>query len=412
MQDQKDQGNGPSLLLCDRSNPRQCDEVHPICGNCSRRFVGITSCDYVQPSRKRTSLASSLVSTTSSDSPCLSSTYYRPLATSLTVPYRPFAISSSSNSRALELRLMHHYTQSTCSHRSTMDSLPSIQYCVWEVDIPQMAFSSDVILDALLSISALRLLSLTPKDPEMAYASRFYFLRALNKHRKGLMRSTATSMETLLVTAILIIHHSWLASHTIADADNQLGLDTFRLCEGTRVMAQNAPEIVQRKFGPTLGLHQTQQTTGKVVHKNFLDSALKDLSDHQAKMDVLVISSEDRSAYKEATQELHRRYVLLALGTIEMAILETEIVTICHHLPTRFLQLVEQHDPMAQSLLARNIALLSLFPDSPAWWIHGTIVSKISIQAVRSIGGSVGPEWQWAMEWPLRVIRQEVKLDM
>jgi hypothetical protein len=81
---------------------------------------------------------------------------------------------------------------------------------MWELDIPQIAWSSEAVLTALLGISALNLFSLNPQDTELAYASKVYYERALNLQRIGVSHLEKQNASTLTVAAILIVHHSWL----------------------------------------------------------------------------------------------------------------------------------------------------------------------------------------------------------
>jgi hypothetical protein len=139
----------PTSLKTNLINIPKCDERHPLCGNCARRFKGLKCCDFdpfVETTKEGKSTASSR-----KGSPALC-----PMLPSITNH-------ASDGSRVLELRLMHHYTTTTCGHMPGSQS--SMKKLIWSVDIPQLAFHSDLVLSALLGISALhrnQLFSLFP----------------------------------------------------------------------------------------------------------------------------------------------------------------------------------------------------------------------------------------------------------
>jgi hypothetical protein len=89
-----------------------------------------------------------------------------------------------------------------------------LAHSIWEFDIPQIAFSSDIVLNALFAITALHLQGVSPDDPVLARASLSYLDNAVTKHQAALARVDEQSAESLLAAAILIAHHTWLVAHS------------------------------------------------------------------------------------------------------------------------------------------------------------------------------------------------------
>ncbi|KAJ5904273.1 hypothetical protein N7504_006656 [Penicillium tannophilum] len=95
-----------------RSRKIKCDERHPSCLNCIKKGL---RCDFIQ----------------TVESP----------------------ITTSPHSETLKLELLHHFTISTAL---TLSPDPQIRD-LWRVVIPQMAFTTDYLLDGILALAALHI---------------------------------------------------------------------------------------------------------------------------------------------------------------------------------------------------------------------------------------------------------------
>jgi len=148
-----------------------------------------------------------------------------------------------------------------------------------------------------------------------------------------------------------------------------------------------------------------------LLYPNFLANALEDMDIllHTLTTAMGMIELEEIDAYEKAADAVVSNVYLVpqAYGSITT---ETEIITLLHKVPQRFRDLLESKDPLALCILARNFALLSLMEDSAAWWIHGAGQRKVPLKAVRGLRALLPPEYQWAMEWPMRVISKEISL--
>jgi hypothetical protein len=97
---------------------------------------------------------------------------------------------------------------------------------MWEVDIPQIAFSSDIVLNALFAISAMHLLASNPDDQTLVRASRLYLDKAVQKHRFAIDKVDPETAEPLLVSAVLVSDSSkfrsnvgYIATLTLVSSD-------------------------------------------------------------------------------------------------------------------------------------------------------------------------------------------------
>ena len=134
---------------------RQCNEVHPVCGNCQRHQV---PCIYDH--RDSDGIVPELHkhSDLSDDGQNMRDTV------SLDLP-------ESRDRRLLELKLLHHYNTKTSE---TLLGAPNSD--VWTVTLPKMAFqaNNDALLHAMYAISALHLTLTDPSDRQAVTAHHTY----------------------------------------------------------------------------------------------------------------------------------------------------------------------------------------------------------------------------------------------
>jgi len=80
--------------------------------------------------------------------------------------------------------------------------------------------------------------------------------------------------------------------------------------------------------------------------------------------------------------------------------------------PQLFVEHLEENKPIAMAMMARDIALLDILPDTSAWWIHGAGQCKMSSTTVEGVCGLMPPEYLWMMHWPLKIISGEINLEV
>jgi hypothetical protein len=292
--------------------------------------------------------------------------------------------------------------------------VPILCHPMWEISIPQMAFSSPIVLDALLGISALHLLALQPGDHSLALASKSYFNKALTKQRDSVSSLHAGNAEALLVAAVLIAHHTWLTTHIIeyderTNVRYNMTLQTYAMCQGIQsLMRRASPWLENYTFAPEDVNRVLDDATR---NKGFMKLALKDMASLSVCFRNEIVPLGDSDAYDKAASEVISHYSLLMAESFDTIRIEQAVVTILHRMPVRYVELLEAEDPIAMALLARNLSLLSYLEDSKAWWIHGAGDQKVPNKAVNSIRELMPTEWLWTMTFPMNIISKEIKLD-
>ena len=302
---------------------------------------------------------------------------------------------------------MHHYTTSTC--RELPDGRSRKANYVWSIDIPKLAFQSDLVLSALLGIAALHHWALTPDDPQLSLAAGYYFDRAIKLHRKALSDVDRESAESVLATAILITHHTWLAAHSnTCNAPYELHLQTYYMARGIQALfEQMCPWLSGSGYLWYIDRTPAIDTEEVACVDPFLLGCQADLAKLAETFNEKEVTPTDKRVYEKTVTELTSMCTAICNGESQVQ-LQRGVATMPLRLPEQFLELVERRDPRALLLLARNLSLLKVI--EPVWWLHGTgssqKVAEISVSGIAEMLPSV---WAWAMEWPFKVLSGELR---
>ncbi len=293
---------------------------------------------------------------------------------------------------------MYHYTKSV--HADLPDHGNMLCRGMWDLDIPQAAFGSDLIMSALLAISALHLRNLTPDDPDLAYAAGHYFGQAVRRYRPALAHITEPLAEPVIMTAMLIGFYTWLVSWTPSPGTPYvLPLQSLYLIRGVfDILLEVGGWIKSTNLGwlyeqpPVEDIHDPPTTPFLLSYHLDKERFMKTFDDS--------ISPEDKGVYIAAVNYITSICNAIMRGA-SGTLLRQKIAYMVTALPSRFLNLLAQKDPRAMALIARDLSLLKLVEWS--WWLHGPQSMNVEEYHVRGICELMPIEWLWAMDWPLRV---------
>ncbi|KAK0107337.1 hypothetical protein ONS95_004029 [Cadophora gregata] len=216
--------------------------------------------------------------------------------------------------------------------------------------------------------------------------------------------------EPMILAAVLLAHYNWLASCSDGNPHPQkLEVETYNMCKGIMNLAHESGPCLERYSAiPDVVV---ELPPGSLLDQNFMDLASEDMEILLRSLHYRKIHQESKDACQKFADEIMQIYTLIASGSKDNAGLEQMIVTVLHRVPDRFVQLLELGDPTALALLARNIMCLDLLDDSSAWWVHGAGDSRVPPKAVNGFCSTIPIEYRWAMDFPLRVIAKEVKIN-
>lgn len=205
---------------------------------------------------------------------------------------------------------MHHYTSTTCGHMPGSQS--STKNPIWSVDIPQLAFHSDLVLSAVLGISALHLSALDPGDQKVALAAQHYFGRAVSQHRLALGNVGEHGAEAILATAILICHHTWLASNSTPVQEQEqeqepyvLPLQTYYMARGIQVLFDQMWPSLKGSGYLWYAEQEAGMNDGMPSHFDpFLMGMQQDLDSLSKTFDAPDVSPEAKEVYEKTVMEI------------------------------------------------------------------------------------------------------------
>jgi len=293
---------------------------------------------------------------------------------------------------------MYHYTKNV--HTDLPDHGNMLCRGMWDLDIPQAAFGSDLVMSALLAISALHLRTLSPDDPDLTYAAGHYFGQAVRKYRPALAHITESLAEPVIMTAMIVGFYTWLVSYTPnPGTPYTLPLQSFYLIRGVfEILMEVGPWIKSTNLKwlfeqpPVEDINASATTPFLVAYHLDRERFMKTVDDS--------VSPEDKGVYIAGINYITSICNALMKGAPDV-LLRQKIAYMVPALPPRFLTLLSQKDPRAMALVARDISLLKLVEWS--WWLHGPKNVNVEEYHVRGICELMPIEWLWAIDWPLRV---------
>ncbi len=328
--------------------------------------------------------------------------------------------------RELELRLLHHfitivtYTFPACNEQRYRD--------LWTIDAVRSGFQHAFLFNAILAISALHLLSDirsmtyfyardedqvavgrvtktlsitdTDKGRDLARAHRLYLNTAIRQQREAISNLSSSNADAVFMASLLLSYQSLrLIPDQSTSPSYSPPIQWLKMSKAVATIIEAARPMVQNDSMIALILAYTTEPDFKdemamfnpLYRKPF--EALLDWSQCPEPC----LDLEIRNAYEKT---------LAYVGGVYRALLNKEaprtmirrIVCLGVLAPVRYIELLEQGRPRALAILAHHLALSQAIEEH--WWFHG-----VADRVVNGIQSILPAEWQWAMEWPLSMIR-------
>jgi hypothetical protein len=251
---------------------------------------------------------------------------------------------------------------------------------------------------------------MNPEDKTLALASGRYLDKALKQHRAAVEVMDSQNAEVLIITAVLIAHHSWLSSSTRSYQEPYRNdMSTYRMCQGINALvAKAAPWLLMTRLDSSVSICNQ---IDYLLFPHFIQSAQKDMDILLQELEDESASQEVKEAYAQAAEVLMATYSRIAHGSFGNPPIEQDILSFLQRAPELFIERLEENDPIAMAMMARGIALLGILPDSSAWWVHGAGQCKTANTVVRGVCGLMPSEFLWMMDWPLKIVSGEITLE-
>jgi hypothetical protein len=301
---------------------------------------------------------------------------------------------------------MHHYTAVVSP---TMPSCNGAPAEAWQHTIPQLSFSSEIVLNPLLALSALHLHAHSPSDAMVGVALQRYFGRSLAHHRHALSDTASqASSEQLWLSAVVLCHMCWLLEHQSRPARvYELPVQAFKLLEGVGILFtqknvqgygwqgdENLPQVMPDEELPMTSRLQLYEIE-------------EDLECLFRKVHVSAMPDAERNIYMEARDYVLYHYRAFYSG-VDATTLQRFIAYMAVRCQAGYRDMLQSHDPLAMALMARMLVMLNEI--DYAWWANGRGEYEVVEQDVRGICQLMPENLRWTMDWPCKVLEREILL--
>ncbi|KAM3074837.1 hypothetical protein ACMFMG_008250 [Clarireedia jacksonii] len=303
---------------------------------------------------------------------------------------------SQAHDRALELRLMHHYTAITAQTLSNNSS----QQVAWSVDIPAIAYDCPYLMDAILAVSALHLRSVHPNDQSLVRASHGYMASALAQYSSLLNKGVSEqNAEALFSTAALVAFQASASRRFENSVENGtennyvLPLAWFHSFQGVKTVVITSWQWLRNS-----------QRIFPII--NGQPPLILDLDPERRSYFAFLLEGMDTGNDSSLDADTRRAYEH-AVGMLNWAQRKPERARILGFAATvsrRFIELMGQKDPRTLVILACFFAMTRIVDD--IWWLQG--VARKEVMGILSL---LPEEWWPKMEWPLRIVHHEGEID-
>lgn len=411
---------------CQRCKARKvkCDEIHPVCTNCSRHAV---KCEYGDPF-VRASNGSDNLSSLSND---------RALSSSAPSPHGPDSpytdledidhAFTPDERRLLELRLLYYFTTVVVN---TFSNGPFRQ--VWSVDSPRLGFEHPFLLNAIFAISSLHMVCNVGETPRIysddekidvvakainrpkfslgnvdhAKVHRIYLNLAIRTQREAVSCLNPHNADAVFLASVLL---SYQALRLLPDSSSPNvylpPTQWLRMSNAIASVIRATSPLVQE--GSVVDMVRTTQ-----LEPDFRDQAAIFNPQHRKPFEALLDWSSNPEPDLDVDTQTTYEKTLAYIGGVWQAILNKEapdalfrrFASLGILVPAQFAAFLEQGRPRALAILAHHFAMAKAADEH--WWLHS--VADREVNGIRSV---LPAEWQWAMEWPLSLLRQGISIS-
>lgn len=375
----------------------QCDEVHPICGNCLRHTG---QCVY---DRSKTS-------TSDPSSSNLVDRTVRPSESGSILKIEPRAreIPQERERNLLELKLLHRWMSDTSTTFTVYSNNIEEQRYWWTVASTQKAFEHAALLDFIFAFTALHWSKLEPGNREVADAHRKYMDLALSGHREDVAHLCKKNADAVCLTSGLV-RASILSECSTRELEPytppSVWLETTQV--SGQIWVSSWDWIKDDEASVSGALFKATPA--------LLDPALMFHANNRRGLGHLLRSNIEDDATELANPEIVIAYetTLSYIGGIKRAVAAEQpkvdifkrMISFPMWINRKFTPLVDQQQPRALVVLCHYFALLTIFKD--IWWI-----GDMGEREIRVIEKILPQRWLSLMAWPLRVLEEPLTLTL
>lgn len=386
-----------------KSRRVKCDEVRPVCGNCTRLKM---ACSWPPTASNHTTPETSAAASYVSHWPKWPATDNLFALDDVDDDAAGITLPESRARRLMEHRLMHNYYLNA-AHAFPVAPEQSWRK-LWSEHMPAIALSHDNVLYAIMASSATRLLRDAPGDKDLFDARQAYFISSLHAQRHEVANLTVQNAEPVCFGALLISMTSFAMLKERCLDPYQPPMEWLRAGRGAgAVIWQSVQTIISEAREADYPALMTVATAYPYFGKDqsYFDADMRLnflglLTQHLPSGDDWD-DNETREAYEKT---------LSYVGSIQKGVNSGEpayattrrLQTFALVVPPAFITLLGLQRPRALVIMAHFWATVSQVHG--VWWlgesdaISQESTAKREIAAIKKV---LPPEWMTAMVWPL-----------
>lgn len=419
---------------CQRCKVRRvkCDEVRPICTSCARHSV---TCEYrpiaslANASPSRPPIAARKTKFNNQPPPSAGQ------AASEEEVEGPEAAFGPNQRRLLELRLLHLFITTVVYTFPSSHTQAGVE--VWSVGGVRLAFEHPFLLNAILALAALHvasepdngaasasaqgdrtghpghlvtsiagLTSLSYDFADYTKVHEVYLNLVIGQQRDAVANINSGNANAIFLSTILLQYQAFRNSpgrqeRTVYSPP----LQWLRMAKAITSVAQTARPLIAKDS--VMDFMAQQQNEPNLLDAQAIFSSNNYLGNAVFEA-LLDFERYPEPSLDEDTKHLYER-MMGFIGGCWRGILRQEesrvtirrILALGPLCPARFIEFLEQRRPRALAILAHHFAMAKVVDDH--WLFRG-----FAQREVRGIGGLLPESWQWAMEWPNRVLNGNI----
>ena len=374
----------------------QCDEVHPICGNCERYKA---SCIYDHLALK----SQVRWANDQGKSDCVK---VEGASNSISQPKAPDELESAEQHKQhlLELKLLHNYNVKLCY--TLMVDTPTAEDA-WIRMAPQIGFENEALLHSIYAVSALHIADTDPdvlggREEAIDTHSR-YLGMAIHEHQHDIRTLNEKNFDAACLTSAFLRMHAFVQLRSRC-------LDPYEPPVSWLLMTRGAMDVFKTSYR---WMHDHDDAIAARLTKRmpfvFDDEAKFAPKNRQDLLYLLHRDDEDvRTEVWGAEDRLAYETTLSYIGGLKMEMNNTASYSdLCRKLiifpflvHSRYFELVTQQKPRALMILGHYFALLARFRSH--WWVGDS-----GRRELHALYTALPDKWRNFLSEPMKFVEDE-----
>ena len=308
---------------------------------------------------------------------------------------------------------MHHYATVVA------ETLPICHgqkaYSLWHQTTPQFAFSSEVVLNPMLALSALHLHVHNQNDRVAALAVARYLDKSLVIQREALELLDTDMGEQVWVASMILAHLYWLYAHYQPHGDHyELPFRAWDMLTCIQELLQHKYVTLVRlgysrccfQYWPEVATSEDLADQPEFALYRSIEAEITQLGVDFG-VDKGGLLPEVQETYKAFQDEILVMYRAFFTGYPAKVLRRWIGLLVPKHGQT-LRKLLAKYDPLAMALFVRALCLLRGFEE--IWWMNGQGMYDVVERSILGVSELIPEELQFCMEWPKKVLSGKVEL--